>query len=89
MIKKAQIEDWTENPVTLELKRLSELEIAQAVMKKGIDAFHPFQPQRTQEVLAGLNGIHETWEYMVGFLEGDWSYFETEEDSEGEESDEE
>ncbi len=87
MSNKKQVIDWTENPITIQLKEHIKIELAQTVMAKGLDAFHPFQPERTQEILANLNGAQETWELMLDFLEGDWDYLEV--DSEGEKSGEE
>lgn len=68
-ISQEQIAEWTENPVTLELKKRFNLEIEQLRESKA-DAYHPFQPERTQEVLANLNGSEDTWELALSSLEG-------------------
>ena len=40
----------------------------------GADCYHPYEPQRTQEILANLNGAIDTWEIVVDLLGGDWTY---------------
>ena len=71
--------EWVESTVTQELKahfasQIKELRDAMA------DAYTPYEPQRTQEILANLNGAQDTWELAIETLDGDWSYFEEEED---------
>ena len=71
--------EWVESTVTQELKahfasQIKELRDAMA------DAYAPYDPQRTQEILANLNGAQDTWELAIVLLDGDWSYFEEEED---------
>lgn len=71
--------EWVESTVTQELKahfasQIKELRDSMA------DAYTPYEPQRTQEILANLNGAQDTWELALETLEGDWSYFEEEED---------
>lgn len=73
-----QIAEWTENPVTLALLALVEKEIED--LDRGMqDAFIPFEPQKTQEIMAGLNGAKDTLERAVIVLKGDWDYFMEEE----------
>ena len=73
-----QIAEWTENPVTLALKGLMQAELKKTQSSKA-DAFHPFEPQRTQEVLAGLEGNEEILEIVLDTLSGDWDYLMEEE----------
>jgi hypothetical protein len=79
-LKKEQLKEWSESPVTLELKDLVKQQVEEIKLSKA-DAFHPFDPQRTQETMAQLDGAQDTWEILVQILEGDFSYF-MEEDSE-------
>lgn len=78
-IEQSQIEEWIENPVTIALKDLLEAEL-EHIQEAKASAFHPFEPQTTHEVLAGLNGAEDTWELVLGFLDGDWSYLEEDDD---------
>ena len=76
-----QVQEWTENPVTVALRDHIDSLIQELQAAKG-DAYHPFQPERTQEILAGLNGAVDTWEIALEALAGDWAYFEEEENEE-------
>ena len=78
-----QVSEWIENPVTLALKEFCRNEIEETIRLKGLDAFAPFQPERTQEILANLNGMRDAWETIEGALsESDelMALFEGEED---------
>jgi hypothetical protein len=79
MLKKEQIDEWSENPVTLELKALIKREIGQLRLSKA-DAYHPYQAERTQEILANLNGAEDTWELVEAALDGDWVFFEVDDE---------
>jgi len=73
-MKTEQIEQWAQSPVNEVLikaitRHLEELRV-------GTDAYHPFEPYKTQEIMAGLNGSIETWEIVVGLLQGDWDFLE-------------
>lgn len=46
---------------------------------RGLEAFEPFQPNRTQEVLANLNGYVDALNVVIEALDGDWSQWEEEE----------
>ena len=70
MIAPEQIEEWTENPVTLELLGLLKNERDELQGAKGLGAFHPFDAHKTQEVLANLNGAVDTLELIIAALEG-------------------
>jgi hypothetical protein len=74
-LKPEQISEWAESQVTLELKKLVEGEIAK-VRSARADAYHPYQPERTQEILAALHGADDTWDIVAAALEGDWTFFE-------------
>lgn len=72
--------EWRESPVTLELKRLVELQVEEIRESKG-DAYHAFDPQRTQEILAQLDGAQDTWGIVAEqILDGDFSYVMEEDD---------
>ncbi len=70
-VTRKQVLEWIENPVTLAFKKTVKLELSETVQAKGLGAYHPFQPERTQEVLAGLNGAEEVWQMIVEALEGE------------------
>ena len=70
-VTRKQVLEWIENPVTLVFKEVAKLELSETIQAKGLDAYHPFEPQRTQEVLAGLNGAEEVWGMIVEALEGE------------------
>ena len=76
----SQITEWVENPVTIELAQHIASELQEIHGAKELDAFHPFQPERTQEILAGLNAAEEQLECVLAWLEGDWTFLEDEED---------
>jgi len=70
-ITKQQLEEWIENPVTIFFRQWAEEEKESCEMASGIDVYHVYQPQRTQEILAGLNGCVDTWDLVIAALEGD------------------
>lgn len=78
-ITQDQITEWTENPVTQAFKKLAEQEAQELSYVKGVDAYHPFEPQRTQEVLANLNGCVDTWDVVMATLDGE-GLWESEDD---------
>ena len=78
-MQKEQIAEWKDNPVTRKLLDLVVSQIKEIQVAKG-ECFHPFQPERTQEIMAGLNGCEDTWEIVQSLLEGDWEYFDEEDD---------
>ena len=69
-VSKKQIAEWTENPVTEALLGLVDAELDDVLQRRGLEAFCPFQPERTQELLATLNGYREAWEDVLETLEG-------------------
>lgn len=76
-----QILEWCDSPVTKLLKSLAlkEVEELQEV-GRATDIFQPFEPQRTQEILAGRNAAIDTWEDVVEALEGRGLFDELSED---------
>lgn len=79
-INKNQVSEWFENPVTLAFLYQTKIERDEIVEAKGLNAFHPFDSQKTQEVLAGLNGYADALDRQIAALEGDG--FMSEEDDE-------
>ena len=67
-VTKEQVTEWFENPVTLAFKAGCESEKEDIESAIGIDVFHPYEPQKTQEVLAGLNAAADTWEVVIDAL---------------------
>jgi hypothetical protein len=77
-----QINEWKESQVTEELLRLVR-QFSESLRTSHIDAYSPFEPQKTQEILAGINGALDTWEIVEDLLEGDWSYLDDSDTDEG------
>jgi len=73
-----QIKEWLESPVNEYLTGLISTHIEN--FNDGVDSYHPFEPQKTQEILAGLNGALGAWEDILDVLEGDWTAVEEDED---------
>lgn len=82
-MKQEQIEIWRDNPVTKALLSLVASQLDGIRAAKGM-AYQPYQPERTQEILANLNGAEDTWEHVLDLLDGDWSAFDDEEADESE-----
>ena len=70
-VTQEMIRDWTENPVTLYLREIAEEERDAMIGAIGIDAYHVYEPQKTQEILANLNGAVDTWDVVIEALEGE------------------
>ena len=66
-----QVNEWFENPVTLAFLYQTRVEREEITEIKGLNAFHPFQPERTQEVLANLNGYADALDRQIAALEGE------------------
>ena len=77
------LSEWLDHPVTKELRYLvqKQIEDTEVAMQ---DAYNPFEPQRTQEILAGLNGAWDTWTDIAEVLDGDWDKIEEIEDDSNE-----
>jgi hypothetical protein len=67
-----QVNEWIENPVTIAFLYQTWVEREEIVEMKGLNAFHPFQPERTQEVLANLNGYADALDRQIAALEEGW-----------------
>ena len=78
-MQEEQITEWKESQVTAELRKLVASHIEDILAAKGIHSFIPGEPNRTQEILAGLIGEGQAWETFLEILEGDWDTFEYEE----------
>ncbi len=83
MLEKKRIQEWTENPVTVELLKHITSEIAETEGARGIECYIPGDPQKTQELMANLNGARDTWEIVQIVLQGNWTYFVEEEEEDG------
>ncbi len=79
-IKPQQLEEWTENPVTILFRETLERERDDIAQSRGLDAFTPFEPHKTQEILANLNGFVDAMDVVIGALDGDWTSLEEEEE---------
>jgi len=66
-----QVNEWLENPVTLAFLYQTWIERVDIVEAKGLSSFHPFQPERTQEVLANLNGYADALDRQIAALQGE------------------
>ena len=69
-VTKKQILEWIENPVTIAVRTMIDIERTDSVALKGLDAFRPFEPAKTQELLATLNGQVQAYDYVIEALEG-------------------
>lgn len=70
-VTREQVLEWIDNPVTLVFKQFAQQELEETLRSQGLGAYAPFEPQRTQEVLANLNGARDVWEDVVEALEGE------------------
>ncbi len=67
-VSKQQIVEWIENPVTIAFRAYAKYERQTTIASKGLDAFCEFNPQRTHEILANLNGADDAWETIENSL---------------------
>lgn len=70
-LSQQQIDEWIENPVTIYMREWAEYELNEIEGTKGINAFHPFEAHKTQEIMAGLNGCADTWNLVIDALKGE------------------
>jgi hypothetical protein len=84
-LSQEQVREWLESPVNEVLIKGIQNYVDELRQAKGVEVFHPFEPQKTQEVLAGLNGAIDSWEDILEVLAGDWSLVD---DSDGIETEE-
>ena len=71
LIASRQLVEWLSNPVTIAFKDIAETSRLEAELAKGIDVYHPFEPYKTQEVFANLNGVVDTWDLILEGLSKD------------------
>ena len=76
-----QIQEWTENPVTLEVVRILQ-EAIDAIVDAKTQCYVQFEPHKTQELMAGLQGSHDAHLDFMAILLGDWEAFIDETDKE-------
>ena len=80
-LSKKQILEWADSPVNSYLIKLIEKYCLFLDTQRGIEAYCPGKPQKTQEILATLNGTFIAWGDAVDLLKGDLSLvMEDEED---------
>ena len=53
---------------------------------KGLNAFHPFDPQRTQELLSNLNGYVDALDVVIDTLDGEGLFNEEDDEQIGNQS---
>jgi hypothetical protein len=82
MISEKQKEEWTENPVTLELLRLVKEELQEIVLTPTQDCIFYGEPVKSHENLIDLDARSSVFATLQLALEGDWEYFEEETDEE-------
>lgn len=81
-IPKELLGEWTESAVTLEAKRIAH-EAVNEIISALQGAYVPFEPNKTQEMMTGLQGSLDAWYDFIDILAGDWDKFETEEEENG------
>lgn len=82
--QKDQILEWAENPVTLYLKSLVEKEMEFFEKIGTPDTFFEFEPHKTQEAMVKNMAFIGAYEDLRRALEGDFSEFSSEDESEPE-----
>ena len=82
-LNRQQVTDWIESPVTEALKKFVEVRIDETYAAKGVQVYCPGDPNKTQEMAAGLAGNLEVWEILQEALEADLAFIDMlEEDDE-------
>jgi hypothetical protein len=79
-INEKQREEWTENPVTIELLRLVNKELIEIVSTPTASCLSYGDPYKSHEELVRLDARAHTFATIQLALEGDWGYFEELED---------
>jgi len=77
---KQQIQEWAESPVNEFLVKAIEKYCVELNEGRGVNAYAPGDPHRTQESLALLNGELSAWGDIIEVLGGVTSLFTEEED---------
>lgn len=83
-VSSKQIAEWAEGPVNTYIIKLIEKYCLYLDEQRGINAYCPGEPQKTQEVLAKLSGEYAAWGDIIELLQGKLSLFivmEDEDDS--------
>ena len=75
-VSKQQRTEWTENPVTTELRKLSETELKKILETPILDCLCHGEPDKTHESVVNLEARGFAWLTLIDALQGDWSYFE-------------
>ncbi len=75
-VSEQQRQEWTENPVTLALKELYELEYWRTINAPVTECFIRGDPQLTQENLVEKSCKEHEIYMMMQALEGNWSDLE-------------
>jgi len=70
---KEQVKEWADSPVNAYLIKLIEKYCLFLNEQRGINAYCPGDPQKTQERLATLNGEYSAWGDFVELLQGELS----------------
>ena len=78
-IVRQKITEWLDNPITLLFKKAAEEERQAVKDARGPDCYHAFEPQKTQEILANLNGCLDTWDFVLDTLDGQGLFEEDDE----------
>ena len=66
-----QVNEWLEGPVAQRFLYLTIIEREETLAAKGLDAFCPFDAQKTQELLANLNGYVDALDRQIAALQGE------------------
>jgi hypothetical protein len=78
-----ELTEWSESMVTQYVVSLFEgyRDALQEVVST--DVYHPYEPQKTQEVLANINGAVDAWESAIDALKAEENFYEFSEDESG------
>ncbi len=79
-VSKQQVQEWAESPVNTYLIKLIEQYCLFLNESRGINAYCPGDPQKTQEKLANLSGEYTAWGDVVELLKGELSVVMEDED---------
>ena len=76
------MKEWAENPTTLALLNLVKNELKQIVNTPTVDCLIYGEPNKTHENIVELDARANSFAILELALEGDWEYFEEDEDEE-------
>jgi hypothetical protein len=74
------ITEWSESLVTQYVCYLFENYRDALQDVQSTEVYHPYEPQKTQEVLANINGAVDAWETAIDALNGEREFYEYSED---------